>query len=312
MRVLAVTNMYPSAAEPWYGCFVKEQMDAVRAAGVDVDILSFDGRVDRRAYLRAVVATRHRLRRGNFDVVHAHYGLSGAVAALQRRVPVVTTIWGSDAGYIRWQGRVTWGVARVTWPIFVSAHNARALRLPKATVISSGIDTAFFRPVERKAARRALGMDQSGIYVLFPGRRSVERKRPDVFDAAIAVARGVRSDILTLNLQGYTREQTRLVFSAVDAVLMTSDWEGSPLAVKEALACGTRVISVPVGDVSDVIAGLPGCAIAPQSPTSLAQALLQSLNEQAGSALRERALQFDQTAVAARVIAVYGAARARG
>ena len=95
MRVLAVTNMYPTDDEPGFGAFVFEQVDALRRLGIEVDVLSFDGRRDRTAYLRAVARLREQAR-GGYDVVHAHYGLSGAVAMLQRRVPVVTTFHGSD------------------------------------------------------------------------------------------------------------------------------------------------------------------------------------------------------------------------
>ena len=49
--------------------------------------------------------------------------------------------------------------------------------------------------------------------------------------------------------------------NAVDVTLLTSDWEGSPGAVRESLACQTPVVSVPVGDVPNVLSGLPGCAV---------------------------------------------------
>jgi glycosyltransferase involved in cell wall biosynthesis len=304
VKVLAVTNMYPSVAEPWFGCFVKDQMDAVRKAGVEVDVLAFDGRTAKQAYARAVAAVRQRVRSDKFDVVHAHYGLTGAVASMQRWAPVVTTIWGSDAGYVRWQGRVSWAVARLTTPIFVSQHNAQALGLPGARVISSGVDTAFFSPVDPVEARQALGFG-NGLYILFPGRRDIRRKRADLFDAACEILREQWPDLQTLALQGYSREETRLLLSAVDVVLMTSDWEGSPVAIKEALSCRTRVVSVRVGDVPEVIRALPGCAVADRRPTALAEAVSRALDTPATPKLRERALQYDQAIVAEQVVSTY-------
>jgi glycosyltransferase involved in cell wall biosynthesis len=310
MKVLALTNMYPSAAEPWFGCFVKDQLDAVRDAGVDVEVFAFDGRRHKTEYGRAATALRRRVSANGFDIVHAHYGLSGAVALTQRRVPVVTTIWGTDAGYVAWQGRVSWLVARMTRPIFVSRHNAHALGLPSATVIPSGIDTTFFAPMARAEARAKLGLGD-GRYVLFPGSRAVRRKRADLFDAACAELGKDGPDVETLALQGYTRDEARLVMSAVDVVLMTSDWEGSPLAVKEALSCGTRVVSVHVGDVPEVISGLPGCAIADRDPIALANALRASLSSaEVPNELRSRAMAYDQREVAKRILAEYEAVAA--
>ena len=96
LRVLCFTNMWPSDDQPWRGQFVVDQVEDLRLEGVDVEVLSFHGRRSRSAYLRAAVAFRQALRAGAFDLVHAHYGLCGAIACLQRRVPVVTTFHGSD------------------------------------------------------------------------------------------------------------------------------------------------------------------------------------------------------------------------
>ena len=97
LRVLVITNMFPTVAEPWFGVFVSDQTADLQNAGVDVEVLAFDARSNRRAYLTAARRLRHALRDGCFDIVHAHYGLAGAVAATQRRVPVVTTFHGTDA-----------------------------------------------------------------------------------------------------------------------------------------------------------------------------------------------------------------------
>lgn len=75
--------------------------------------------------------------------------------------------------------------------------------------------------------------------------------------------------------------------------------------MKESLACATPVVSVPVGDVGEVIGGLPGCAITAREPAALAAAVLRALEAPRSSALRERALTYGRAATAARVIKVY-------
>src|SRR6266566_7262889 len=121
MHVLVVTNMYPSSAEPWFGSFVRDQVDDLAGLGVELEVLHFDGRSDRRAYLHAAREVRARLHRARYDVVHAHYGLSGAAVVLaQPRVPVVVTFHGSDYGGPAWQRLVSIAVARRAAPVVVS------------------------------------------------------------------------------------------------------------------------------------------------------------------------------------------------
>ena len=152
LRVLVITNMYPTATEPWLGVFVRDQATDLKRAGVDVEVLAFDGRSRSREYLDAARRLRRILRRDRFDIVHAHYGLTGAVAATQLRVPVVTTFHGSDA-MTRRERPISWVVARRTCPIAVAPVVAASLGLHGATVIPCAVDTELFAADDREAAR---------------------------------------------------------------------------------------------------------------------------------------------------------------
>jgi glycosyltransferase involved in cell wall biosynthesis len=306
MRVLVVTNMLPVPAHPSYGVFVRDQVDDLRSLGVDVDVLFVDGRRSRLNYARAAASLRARLRHEPFDIVHAHYGLTGAVAISQRRTPVVTTFHGSDAnGESPWQTWVSRLVVRRSTAIVVSRHLRDALGRPDAVVIPAAVDVDAFVPMDRAAARRSLGWRLEPPYVLFPGARSVHRKRADLFDAAVEHARRTHPDLRSVSLEGLPREEVVLTMNAADVLVMTSDREGAPVAVREALACTTPVVSVPVGDVPDVLRGLPSCAIVPRAPEALGDAIVASLGAERTSELRDRALESGRLRVAERVVAVY-------
>jgi teichuronic acid biosynthesis glycosyltransferase TuaC len=306
MRVLVVTNMYPSVEEPWLGCFVKEQIEDLRALGFEMHVLHFDGRRDWRNYIRAARDVRSLSDRDGIDLVHAHYGLTGATALVQRTLPVITTFHGSDfTGAVPWQANVSRVVARLCTPIFVSEEATRRLRIPTAAVIPAGVDTQLFVPHDRAWARAALGWAEGGPYVLLAGARGSPLKRADLFDAAMREARRTVPKLRPVSLEGFGRADVALVMNAVDVTVMTSDWEGSPVAIKESLACMTPVVSVPVGDVPQVIAGLPGCAIVPRDPYLIANAVLQALDADRRQELRERAESFSRKQVAERVAAVY-------
>jgi glycosyltransferase involved in cell wall biosynthesis len=304
MKVLMLTNMYPSPEKPVLGTFVRDQVTDLRKLGIDVNVLPVAGQSSRLNYARAVLELRSKLRSDRFDLIHAHYGLAGAVAVLQHQVPLITTFHGSDT-YIRWQRAVSWVVARRGEPIFVSRDRARALGLPNALVIPSGVDIERFVPIPQGEARRALGWDRRGAYVLFPGARDVAIKRFDLFERVVARAREVLPNLETVSLGDFERDVLPLVVNAVDATLLTSESEGSPVAVRESLACLTPVVSVSVGDVPQVLAGLPGCSVASREPCDLARRLLEAMRAGKQAPLRARAERYSRDRVARRLVAVY-------
>ncbi|HEY2789718.1 MAG TPA: glycosyltransferase [Gaiellales bacterium] len=308
LRVLVLTNMYPTTAEPHFGCFVRDQVDDMRRLGAEVTVLAFDGRGHRSRYAGAARQLHRALRRERFDVVHAHYGLSGAVAATQLAVPVVTTFHGSDAS-VPWQRRVSWLVARRTQPIAVAPVIAANLGIRDAPVIPCAVDLELFAPVNLAEARRTLGWPQDGPCVLFPAARNdrakVANKRVDVFDAMLERLRRSVPGAFAASLDGLPRAHVALAMGAADAVVLTSLWEGAPVVVKEALACRTPVVSVDVGDVAVVVAGLPGCAIAPRDPDRLAQAVQGAIGAGRHARLREAMHAYGRGPIAERVLGVY-------
>lgn len=303
-----LTNMYPTETEPHFGCFVKDQVDDLRRLGVELSVLAFDGRPRKRRYLGAVPQLREALRRDRSDIVHAHYGLSGAVAALQVVTPVVTTFHGSDAS-VSWQRTLSRLVAKVTQPIAVAPIVSANLGVPDAPVIPCAVDLDAFAPIDRIEARRALGWPVAGPCVLFPAARDdrlkVSNKRVDVFDATIERLRKREPGVLAVSLDGLPRKQVALAMNAADVTVVTSMWEGAPVVVKESLACQTPVVSVAVGDVSEVVAGLPGCAVVQRDPDALANAVGAALRSGRHPQLRDAMQVYRRDSIARRVLEVY-------
>jgi glycosyltransferase involved in cell wall biosynthesis len=298
--------MFPTSEEPWFGSFVRDQVEDLRRLGIDLRLLNFDGRHRPLNYARAASDVRRIVSQEDFDVVHAHYGLTGCVVALQHRVPLVTTFHGSDYnGWVWWQRYVSWAVARWSFPVVVSEEGRRNLGRRSAAVIPAGVDTDLFAPADREHARRTLGWREDGPYILFPGSRTNRRKRADLFDEVVTEARKAVPSLQGVALEGFSREESALVLNAVDVTVMTSDREGSPVTVRESLACMTPVVSVEVGDVARVVSGLPGCGIFPRQPRALARGVLDALATERHADLRRRAEQTSRQRVAERLAALY-------
>jgi glycosyltransferase involved in cell wall biosynthesis len=151
--------------------------------------------------------------------------------------------------------------------------------------------------------------------VLFPAARNdrskVANKRPDVFDGMVERLRRSVPGVFAASLDGLPRVQVAMAMNAADAVVLTSLWEGAPVVVKEALACQTPVVSVAVGDVSAVVRGLPGCAIAPRDPAGLAEAVAAALHGDRDSRLRAAMQTYGRGPIAERVLGVYRRTLAR-
>ena len=75
--------------------FIEEQITALQAYGMEIIRYGVTGK-GIAGYLRELPALRRLIRAERPDIIHAHYGLCGLLANLQRLVPVVTTYHGSD------------------------------------------------------------------------------------------------------------------------------------------------------------------------------------------------------------------------
>ncbi len=281
-RILVVTNLWPTESDPGYGSFVQAQMESLRPLGVDFDTLFIDGRASRWNYLRGVRRMRSLLRKNRYDLIHAHFGLSGWVARCQLRLPVVVSFMGDDVlGRPRRDGSITaYGrflqvssflLARMVAAGIVKTGQMKSkLRLASAEVIPNGVDLNAFRPIERNAARKVLGLDPEKKYVLFPYDPAEQRKRFDLIQAAVAEAQAGDPSIEILHVRGVPRDRMPLYMNAADVLVLASIFEGSPNAVKEAMAVNLPVVAVDVGDVRELIGHTEGCFMVPREVKPMA------------------------------------------
>jgi glycosyltransferase involved in cell wall biosynthesis len=270
LRVLAVTNMWPVPGAPQFGIFVERQVAALRRAGVDVDVLFVNGRASRLNYLRGFAELRQRVRRQRYDLVHATYVFSGLIARAQLRHPVVLTHTGIEV-LESWQAPLSWAVSRVVDAVVVRSEEMHErLGLPTAAVIPSGVDFDVFRPEPRHEAREALGLDPETRIVLFVGEPRPE-KRLDVIQGAVEMLRRDDPRVSLIQLCGKPQEELARYLSAADVLALPSNNEGSPGAVKEAMACNLPVVAADVGDVRQVIDGTEGCYLAARTPEDFAR-----------------------------------------
>jgi glycosyltransferase involved in cell wall biosynthesis len=271
MKILFVTNMYPTAERPGWGSFVKREAESLERIGQVVDIIHFPGYKSKLNYLRACVTVFWRTLRNRYDIVHAHYGLSGVPALFRWRTPVVITLHGSDALRGKAEPFISRIVCKLADAVIVVSQQI-ATRIP-GRVIPVGVDCERFRPQNRREARARLGLPLDRRLVLFPYDPSRRIKRFDLASAAVETLKTAGMDVEILVVSNVSGDEMPWYYSAADVVIMCSDSEGSPCTVKEALACNIPVVSTNVGDVTEIVNGVSGAIICEQKVQSLADGL---------------------------------------
>jgi glycosyltransferase involved in cell wall biosynthesis len=343
-RRLRVLFVIPGEARGSSMVFALRQAAALTAHGVDVRVFHLRSRTSPRVLFGEFRRFRRELSRFQPQVVHAHFGtVTAFFSALgvrawprgwpwgwwsarestsqnsSRGIPLVITYRGSDLnpapGGVHqrlraWLGRALSQIAALAAGriVCVSAQLKRRLlwRRDRAVVLPSGVDPDLFYPRPRARARRRLGWGD-GPVVLFNAGNDPRIKRLDVARAAAAVARRALPALRLEVLDGQCPPETIPWFmSAADCLLLTSDSEGSPTVVQEALACNLPVVSVAVGDVAERLRGVRGTRMVARDPQALGQALVEVVSRVERSDGRRKLEEFSCHRIAAELREIYG------
>jgi glycosyltransferase involved in cell wall biosynthesis len=317
MRILMVTSQLPTSNKPRTLAFVARQIQSIRDIGLQVELLEIKG-VSQLKYLVGISQLWRLLKKA--DIIHAHYSYCGWLARIQCSLPIAMSFMGDDLlgspgndGRATIRSRIEVQINRcfahfVDAIIVKSEEMARIVAPLKAYIVPNGVDLNAFFPIEIEQARRELGLTLRKKYVLFPGDPDNPRKGFNLAQAAIHIARLHFSEpIEIITLRNIIPERVPLYFNACDAVLMTSLWEGSPNVIKEAMACNVPIISVPVGDVPQLLENVSVSEVCPRDPEEIGRALARILKCGRRSNGRDSIIikKLDQVTVAHRIHGIY-------
>jgi glycosyltransferase involved in cell wall biosynthesis len=321
MKILIVGNNKPGRFAP----FVEEQARALQLQGCDVVFFGVQGK-GIWGYLRCLPALKRAIKQHLPDLIHAHYGLSGLLANLQRRVPVVTTYHGSDINKPNILRFSKIAMCLSAYNIFVSQRNVTLALSPNSlityrlkkryTLLPCGVNIP--QPWSEMQTQRVeqLTLNQwvqekltAGVkHVLFAGAFNNAVKDPEVAKGAINELESKGVEVELIELKGFNRDQVNALMYNCDALLMTSKTEGSPQVIKEAMACGCPIVSVDVGDVAERVEGVEGCyVVRTREPKDIAAALQQALAFSGKTNGREKIMEMglSNEQVAERLMAIY-------
>jgi teichuronic acid biosynthesis glycosyltransferase TuaC len=306
LRVLAVTNTYPSEETPGDTPCIRDQVLALRAQGVQVDLLHIDRSTGKRGYAQAawhLFLSTFQPRR--YDLIHAYYGHCGLLARLQAKYPVVVTFRGSDLLSAK-DGAIGRIVARLVGGVIVMTEEMKLVtKRLDAQVIPFGVDLSVFAPYPVERARRELELPSSAKLVLFPWDPARAVKRFDIVQEAMALLKDKRQDVSLIVIFDKPHAIVAKHMNACDAMVLASDHEGSPMAVREAMACNLPIVSVDVGDVRQIIGDTEGCYLCQREASDVAEKLSWVLKRGSRTNGAQVIGRMDAAWAAERVLSVY-------
>lgn len=313
MKVLVLTTSYPRQAGDVAGVFVRDAVEHLREAGVEVRVVSpasfahfglayghgIVGNIRRRPwlvlalplFLVSFARAARRAARG-VDLVHAHW-LPSALPALATRKPFVVQLWGTDVAVAE----------RVPWAVRWLLRRARLVLSPSAALAEAAQDLGArdVRVVPSGVGVPAhVGTPADPPHVLYVGRLSEEKGVFELLEATdglprVLVGDGPLRDGIPDAVGFVEPNGLGSYYQRAAVVACPSRREGYGVVAREAMAYGRPVVASAVGGLVDAVEdGVTGLLVPPRDPAALRSALERlladpDLRDRIGRAGREKA-----------------------
>ena len=312
-HAVAVLALMPQLAEEW---------------PTTLEIIHLDMKRNPVRLLAGLAKGRRFLREFRPDLVHSHSFHANMVARLLKVFVPATTVLSTvhnvyEGGWPRMMSyRLTDGLSRRTTVVSEAAArrylHLKAIPQQKCLVLTNGIDIKEFAPDSERRARMRAEMGVNGEFIWLAAGRIVPAKDfPNLLRAfaqmrtacpvtqlwiaggfagakikrvgRFVVERGLFDQVRWLGL----RRDMPALLDAADGFVLSSAWEGMPLALGEAMAMEKSVVATDVGGVRELV-GEAGVIVPAKSPEGLAEAMLKMMRRtdeerrKLGSAARAR------------------------
>jgi glycosyltransferase involved in cell wall biosynthesis len=333
MKILEVTQMWPSEEHPDLGSFLVPLTRELEALGHEVEVASISRRGGSPTeYLTLVRKARREADDFEPDVVFAHFlfpaGAAGALAARRAGVPLVVMAHGQDVANL---GRIRGVTAATRWVVDRSAAviaNSRWLagqltdRIPaagpKIEVADLGVDLDAFSPRPADEARHELGWEGVGPAFLCVGSLIERKNVVRLADAFAELGRGRLAFVgdgplrpalegrLGVTLAGRVpQSEVPRWMAACDVLCQPSLIEPFGQATLEAMAMERTVLATSVGGSPEFVTPEAGVLVDPHDPAALPHAMeLAAGKSTPNEAARRGAAEHDVKRQAARMAAV--------
>ncbi|WP_404459631.1 glycosyltransferase family 4 protein [Sutcliffiella horikoshii] len=289
-KILIVSNMYPSEKHPFYGIFVKEQVEELKKnhdMNIDLQVITDKETSKGQSILKYLSLWKRVFQtiiKQKFNIIHVHYIFPTALfvpfAKKITKAKLIGTIHGTN---ILFSKGIKYKIAKrifddldeiVTVSDFVKEQLIKNydVEASKVTTINCGVNRTLFHPKDKQEMKQRLGLDTKKFHVLYLGRVSRNKgiytflelikhcNDPDIEFIILgdgADKEKVKSEIANFQnvkmFDGKPKTEVPDWFNAADLFIFPTKKEAFGLVALESLSCNTPVIGTDVGGVGEVI-----------------------------------------------------------
>lgn len=255
---------------------IVNQAESIIPLGVNIEYYSLIGK-GFLGYLRNIRGLRTKVKSGKYNIVHAHYLFCGVICSFSGAKRIVVSLMGSDlylSPLLKWVAKI---FSSLFWDkvIVKSKEMSDYLKIKKSIVMPNGVDLKKFQWLSRHALQQKLLYKPDKSHILFvadPKRKEKNYKLaleamsfldPNQFE--LHVVFGIENCLIVEYI------------NASNVLLLTSQWEGSPNIVKEAMACNCPIVATKVGDIPWLFEDVEGCFLAPFDPLIISNQIKEAI-----------------------------------
>ena len=160
MKILHVTNNFPTLNYPIFGIFIKEQVESLRQLGIYNDVFFINSREDGKiAYLIAIFRLRRFLKTNKFDIIHCHHCFSAVILILSGRCFVSPRILSYQSDPRNEGGILLFRILHRLFNRIILKNKPKELKLSKTVHLPNGVNTTVFHPMDKELCKNKLASD---------------------------------------------------------------------------------------------------------------------------------------------------------
>ena len=318
MRVLFVSS---GTTNEGIGSLVWEQGESLKAKGIVIEYFTIKDK-GISGYLRHIFKLKNHLNKNQYDIIHAHYGLSGLIAILanRKRIKLIISFMGNDLlgdharnGKSTFVGKFLVSInqlfAKYADHIIVKNQvMSTKITHKNISVIPNGLDLNLFYSMSKSYTISKIGWDKEVSNLLFMSDPEKPEKNYNLTKSALLQLENYNYQVHFL--KDIPHNEVVNYYNASVVCLLSSYHEGSPNVIKEAMACNCPVVATDVGDIKWLIGEIPGYYLASFDLFDFADKIKLALefSSQYGKTKgRERIIELglDSETVAGNIIEIY-------
>lgn len=256
--------------------FVQSQYDSLVAEGLDMQLYSVVGH-GVKGFLKNVRALRRVIKTWQPDIIHAHYstfGILASIATIGIRYPhssphspkLLVSILGSfPTRNFKWR-YVRFFIQHIWNGTLVKSERTRAQLGLDLPIVPNGVNLDIFHPMDQAECRKQVGLRNDTKYIVWCSNPARPEKNWSLAEEAVMLVNENEDEnekqVELVAVYNKPPQEVATYMNAADCLLLTSDTEGSPNVIKEAMACNAPIVTTNVGDVCERLRNLNGCYIA--------------------------------------------------